>query len=77
MSLPLNRAVEITSRATIVLTEFTYELAKGANEQRVREIERDSKLIKLIVKAALWPYRKELRPYFEGNEELMEEFGLD
>lgn len=76
MPLPLFRAIEITSNASNLLTKYTCELAQGADEKRVSEIIRDAKLIKLIVKAALYPHRKELRPFIEGNDELLEDLGF-
>lgn len=77
MALPLDRATTITNNAVNLSMEYLKELASGVSEERRKAIERDMKLIRIIVKAVAWPYRHEMKRYLEDDEDLLEEFGLN
>lgn len=74
MALPIDRCINITKRAGLIIADFQKELILGPSPKRLHEIERDEKLIRLILKSIWQPHADELRQFMD--EDILEDFGL-
>ena len=74
MALPLSRVTIIVANGCRVVKEYEEELKAGVDAKRAKEICRDCKLVKKIVKMAIKPYADLFIPFLP--EETLEDLGL-
>lgn len=74
MALPIDRCLKITENSSVILAGYIAELMTRPTPQRQHEIERDSKLIRLILKSIWKPHADVLQDLID--EDTLRELGI-